>query len=529
MQLDSYLEIFTTLYGWAFANILGEIITGTGLAALPFGLIVFKVWHEAKEMGKGYDGVLSLLESAQTKLLTAMFVMALCFATTPFTSLHNVNLTFTPDPTLETPNPQAGSQRSCTGSTYDQAMSDVVNGSLSSAGNLSYVPLWWYSTMSISSGFSRAFKAGLSSATNELRMVEDIARTATIEDSKLLANIQRFYSECFIAARSRYHRAAKSEISALGLAIVDPSNKDYGPTDVDWIGSQFFRTEPGYYSEMRSYNPVPGWNIDFSRDTEYIMNPAPAGSPEDGYVNPDWGRPTCKQWWEDGSQGIRQSMIDHSSKWRALATQAKNLMNSDDLAKDAVAKLAQTQADPQYVSPDAFLGAQHDTGTVVARTVGGVVSSVGTGILSLITNITVGPLHNGLMMMQALTLMALYMFLPLVVVVSGYDLKFMLLGALAIFTVKFWGVMWYAANWIDGHMMKAMYPSGSFDIDFFVQSLQNGNKRMLLNILLMGMYIWMPILWTSLMGMIGYRSISAMDGLTEAKKTANSSVPKKVR
>ena len=36
MQLDSYLELFTTFYGWAFANIFGEIVTGTGLVVIPF-------------------------------------------------------------------------------------------------------------------------------------------------------------------------------------------------------------------------------------------------------------------------------------------------------------------------------------------------------------------------------------------------------------------------------------------------------------------------------------------------------------
>ena len=38
MQLDSYLEIFTTMYGWAFANIIGEVITGTGLVIIPFAI-----------------------------------------------------------------------------------------------------------------------------------------------------------------------------------------------------------------------------------------------------------------------------------------------------------------------------------------------------------------------------------------------------------------------------------------------------------------------------------------------------------
>jgi hypothetical protein len=49
-------------------------------------------------------------------------------------------------------------------------------------------------------------------------------------------------------------------------------------------------------------------------------------------------------------------------------------------------------------------------------------------------------------------------------VLSGYDLKVFFLGALAIFTVKFWAVMWYVANWVDGHLMKAMY-DGNFNVD----------------------------------------------------------------
>lgn len=48
MQLDSYLEIFTTMYGWAFANIIGEVITGTGLVIIPFAIIIFQSWREAK-------------------------------------------------------------------------------------------------------------------------------------------------------------------------------------------------------------------------------------------------------------------------------------------------------------------------------------------------------------------------------------------------------------------------------------------------------------------------------------------------
>ena len=148
--------------------------------------------------------------------------------------------------------------------------------------------------------------------------------------------------------------------------------------------------------------------------------------------------------------------------------------------------------------------------------------------MALVTNITAGALHNGLMMTQALILMGLYMFLPLVTVLSGYDLKVFFLGALAIFTVKFWAVMWYVANWVDGHLMKAMY-DGNFNVDSLVQMLQNGNKRMLLNVLLLTMYIGLPVLWTSMMGIIGYKSIDPIESLKGSQTSANNTAPKKLR
>lgn len=76
------------MYGWAFANIIGEVITGTGLVIVPFAVILFNAWRDAKEQGLESAGVLPLLESVGTKIIVALFVMSLCFATTPITSLR---------------------------------------------------------------------------------------------------------------------------------------------------------------------------------------------------------------------------------------------------------------------------------------------------------------------------------------------------------------------------------------------------------------------------------------------------------
>ena len=43
--------------------------------------------------------MLALLERAMTRLIIALFVMSVCFATTPITSLHHTNLAYMPPAT----------------------------------------------------------------------------------------------------------------------------------------------------------------------------------------------------------------------------------------------------------------------------------------------------------------------------------------------------------------------------------------------------------------------------------------------
>ena len=511
MQLDSYLEIFTTMYGWAFANIIGEIITGTGLVIIPFAVIIFQGWREAKEQGLQSAGVLPLLERVQTRLIIALFVMSVCFATTPITSLHHTNLSYTPPSTVLDPSPETGTRDGGTGSGFDSAMRDASDGSMSDAGNLAYVPAWWYTTMAISSGINNAVRNGIRNAGSDIRIVEDMARNATIEDPQVLNAIQRFYSECFIPARSRYLAMNRADLSASGAALVADTNKGYGPTDVDWMGSQIFRTEPGFYADMRSYNPVPGFAIDFARDTDYYNPASGMEPPHPGVVNPEWGRPTCKQWWEDSQQGVRERMIGHSSTWSKVVEAAGNTMTwfSEDQRKDSFARLAQAKANPSFVDQDRVMGTEYDTATTIGRIIGGGVSTIGTGMSAIVASVAVTPLITALPMMQALVLMGVYMFLPLAVFLSGFDLRVMFLGAVAIFTIKLWAAMWFIAQWVDARLINGMYPGAQGNI--FLQELTHltsgtvpqGYKRMILNILLLALFIGLPLIWTAMMGWVG--------------------------
>jgi hypothetical protein len=508
MQLDSYLEIFTTMYGWAFANIFGEVITGTGLEVIPFMLIVFNAWREAKEQGEDSVGVFSVLDRIGTQLLVALFVFSVCFATLPVTSLHSINLSYQPRPTAADPTPALVTRDSGTGSTFDTAMVDAIDGSMSSAsGSLSQVPAWWFTVMSISAGANTALRAGIASSESEIRAIEELARIASIEDPALLHSVQRFYSECFKPAQSKYINTVKSDISASGQAIIAATNTDYGPTDVGWIGSQLFRTESGFYADMRAANPVPGFPVNFARDGDYY-NPANGTPPPyEGYVNPDWGRPTCKEWWES-SAGIRESMITQSQSWKTMFDRLALTFTDADKAKDELAKLAESMANPSFVDTTRALGLDSS----LAQNAGGAMSTIGVFLTQLFSYVTINPLLNGLLMMQAIILMGMYMFLPLITFLSGYNLKVMLYGAVGIFTVKFWAVLWSFTVWMDAHLVKAMYPQG-FRYTDFIRSAGNDYKLTLMAMLMMTMFIGLPVIWTGMMSWIGIRMSGTFDGM----------------
>lgn len=284
---------------------------------------------------------------------------------------------------------------------------------------------------------------------------------------------------------------------------------------------------------MRSVNPVTGFAVDFSRDVDYYNASSGEPLPFEGFANPDWGRPTCREWWEDTRIGLREAMITHSSDWQALWGRARTLFSSEDRTKDELARLAQVKANPMFVDPTQALGDRwyqsariSDPAGIadgVARTAGGVLSNVGLGIVSLLSYITSGPLKNGLLMMQALILMGMYMFLPLVTFFSGYNLKVMLYGAIGVFTVKFWGALWAITVWVDAHLIRAMYPVGSFTLTDIFGSAMQGHKRMLLNLLMLGMFIGLPVLWTAMMGWIGLNIGGALsDVMKSASGTADS-------
>ncbi len=79
LYTNDYLEYYLTIVGWLINNGIWDIISDTGLFALPFIIIVAQEWIKVRGEGadEGNKGVLSLAR-IETKLYVGYVVVLMC-------------------------------------------------------------------------------------------------------------------------------------------------------------------------------------------------------------------------------------------------------------------------------------------------------------------------------------------------------------------------------------------------------------------------------------------------------------------
>jgi len=491
MSVDSYLELFTTLFGWTFYGILWDVLVGTGIVYLPFLGILIDNWRDPAEGGE-FGTVTGLsLRRMEIELFTALLVVVLAGQPSALTALNAGTLSYTPPPTLTNPDPESATvaePQSTYGETGFTGSPETVN-----------LPIWWYAVIAATSGINHAVIEGLPSAA-DMRTYEQQARLATIADPLLRQEVSQFFSECYIPARSKFQAEQPSSVAITDLL------DDYGADDPDWLGSHVYRETPGYYDTLRPTSPIAGWTFVAARDTEY--------DPADP---PSAGRPYCSEWWADSDIGLRQKLVDEADLTSGglsglIVVIAPFLAGEKQF--DAVAKVVLTNAPPSWSSND-LIAYNSGTGGIFANAeqlIKGGLATGGVITASALFSVTMTAILQGLPMVQALLLLGLYALMPMLVVLSRYSLSMMMTGAMAIFTIKFWTVLWYLALWVDQNLILSMYPDVNIFFQLFANPGEHDAKRMLLNMITMSLYLGLPVLWSAIMGWAGLhigRSISA--------------------
>jgi hypothetical protein len=105
MGVDSYLELFTTLYGWALYNNIWSVLTGTGLAFIPFIVILIRNFVAVNTSMEFNAGSRPSVRRMEIDIALALTVVVL--AAQPALNLEASELRYVPAATLADPTPGA--------------------------------------------------------------------------------------------------------------------------------------------------------------------------------------------------------------------------------------------------------------------------------------------------------------------------------------------------------------------------------------------------------------------------------------
>jgi TraG-like protein, N-terminal region len=486
MGVNSYAEIFTTVIGWHLYNVVWDVLASTGIVYLPFLGILIDHWRTAFVDGEELGGAAAGLRALEIDLYLALTVVMLACVPTSLTTLNRSDVFYTPSATTANPSPVTA-----TGSAPASTFGAALGGTPSAV----KVPVWWYAVMAISSGVNTAIISGAGLSLDGLRKVTEASRRASIDDPQVRHEALRFYNECYVPARTKF-------LSAPASAAATSAITTYGADDPEWVGSHALRDDPDLYGATYAEREVPGWSVDPSRDRDQASAPVP----------PTWGRPSCKEWWEGGGSatGLRSKIVaavGATSDLNALVSTFGPSLSAERRA-DLV---AQTVLDKTKLTviPDASVPA---SGNLIKETFSSTAVMIAGFITTFFTWLATAVLKPSLPFVQCLLLLGIYMLMPFVMVLARYSLAAMVVGAIAVFTIKMWSVLWFVTDFVDDKLALAVYPDADSALSALSSFFKIGDatKAMLLNLVVMSLYLALPALWSGLMAMVGMRIGTAL-------------------
>lgn len=493
MTVDTPLALYTTLFGWQFYNTIWDALVGSGIAFLPFLGMLIDNFVESRTDGDLTEARPRIaVTRVETQLILMMLVIVLAAQPNALTSLSPTTVSWVPPPSILN-NLEAVVTVDANDVADQHTYGD--NGFSGYAGLTAVpVPFWWYAVQAVSQGLNRAIVDEFPRAEG-IRDVDQVARLINISDPALRAETSDFYTQCYVPARSRF----------------DAERPNIGATpaeDTQWIGSNYFTVN--YYDEIRAAQSVKDFPYQAGRDTEWPTATAPSN-----------GKPFCNDWWV-GTTGpsLRERLLDQVDVSTVgfgggflpmLAAATGGLLTGAAAEEVAIRKLL-SNSPPAFSNQD-FREARQSNGlTAFGKNM---TAEVGTLGAATFFNIATDVLLFGAPMVQPLLLLGIFALLPFGMVASSYSLRFMVIGAVAIFAINFWTVLWYIAGWVDDQLIKSMWPDVGVIESFFMSDQFLGTsgmaKRSMLDMVTASMYFVFPVLFTAIMVWAGIRGAGAVD------------------
>ena len=466
MTASHYLEYFVVFLGWLLNNAIWDIILSTGLFALPLAIKLGSVWLRVREEGddEGNKGTLAL--PRMEHLIYVAFVVIL-FCAIPVQPLDIQSMQFD-----KARSKQCGVNIASPENTGYGALVNDFDGQTAA------VPMWWYLVHSLSKGVTQASVASIPCGEN-LRQLRFEVQHTQIQDPVILGEIQEFASQCYSRAYYRL-KALNSQLSDKTIA------------SVGWIGSSYFLNTAGYYDYYTSTIPRSQWPYSTNRD--------------DGYQ--DVGRggyPTCKEWWETSTKGLKDRVLASYSTATRYIMQAKL---GDDWEEVALRWLVSPKNSTLSGSGESYLTG-HDASGGTFSWVSTALANTGVAVTQVVALPGFDALKTALPIAQSLLMMAMVIVLPVLLLFSAYDPKTVITVSFALFALIFISFWWELAGWLDDRLVRILYTSmqekeGGSIVPFadFFSSTMDG---WIMNLVLGVMYLVFPAFWMGTLSWAGVR------------------------
>lgn len=460
LGVNGYLELYTTLLGWQQYQNLWDIAVKTGLAFIPFAVLIVRNLIEPAISQEARSASGTSLKRMEYGLPGMLLVIMVCCQ--PVIPLEPSALSYTPVCQAQGHTARPGD----TGTTYDTAFPQATGAT---------VPALWYAVMAISHAITRAAILGLPCQPINYRELHNTLALSKIQDPALRQETGDFYRQCYLQALAKFDRE-KPDTSAY--------TQKTGDADTQWMGSQTFINMPGFYDYFSAGSAVQGFPYDPQRDFEYGQN------------HGQWGKPTCKDWWlgTTGQNGLRGQLLQSLPKplFSFLETQS-------DEQDGALKGLIHQTYDAGYQSLN-----DEDSGHWISKNLG---QPIGVQMEDLSYYPKLALIKSALPVIQALCLMLIYIFLALAQPFTKYSIKAITIAAFVIFSVTFWTFIWYVTDYVDQSLIQALFPS-LIGIDS-----GNGTQQDLVDMVVSMGYTVAPLLWTLFLSWLG---VQAGSGITSA-------------
>jgi len=495
MVANTILEIYTQIFAWNMYGVIWDILTGSGLALVPF---IAALLHNFLDNYRDGEAA-STLKDLELKGVGMILVLMLCVIPYPGQPVTLATLKYdlaTPDcyPTANTTG--AGD---ATGTGYDTSFA-------AGSGMTVYKPVAWFFVEFLSSAITHTTIKSMSCANNYSFMLMRIGQIK-ITDDALRERLTDFNAVCYKKALERFE--INPTPLPLGIAPVE---------DIDWLGSrvllntvdEYYRHESAYVGNMEQFG--------FTRQTTFRDS--------DNATN-SGANPYCYEVWsgEAGAgvavpaKGLRQLLLEYIpddaegsilDAWMLWGSEVLTIGTADNATKeDLILKMV-------LESNAANLGAKTEVDLTnnfdaTESPAAGALDSIFAGMgwmnsaeealkAETIAQVmkTAGPMV--LAMIQMIVVMAA----PFVLVLGRYQLSAFIALALAYFAFEFINAIWAAVFWFDNRIIDIYYSEAGF-----IDTLVNGP---LIKTISTGATIILPSIWLTVLAFSGAGMVRAMGG-----------------